>query len=102
MCPVVEQLSFVQTFYELGVRWMLIAYKRSNTAGGGCLDDDSGLTAIGRAIIDEMERVGMVLCLSHTGSKTALKALEYARHPVIFSHSNPMGRTSPAQCFLMT
>jgi membrane dipeptidase len=93
MCPVQENLSLVQTFYELGVRWMLMAYNRNNAAGGGCLDTDSGLTAIGRAIIDEMERVGMVLCLSHTGSRTAAEALEYARNPVIFSHSNPFGDT---------
>lgn len=89
MNPVQDNLTLVQTFYDLGVRWMLIAYNRNNAAGGGCLDDDSGLTEVGRAIIDEMERVGMVLCLSHTGARTALAALEYARNPAIFSHSNP-------------
>ena len=88
MCPVQDSPSFVQTFYELGVRWMLVAYNRNNRAGGGCLDDDCGLTAVGRSIIDEMERVGMVLCVSHTGARTAAEALEYARKPVIFSHSN--------------
>jgi membrane dipeptidase len=94
MYPVQADLSLVQTFYELGVRWMLIAYNRNNAAGGGCLDTDSGLTAVGRAIIDEMERVGMVLCLSHAGARTALEALEYSRNPVIFSHSNPRGDTA--------
>jgi membrane dipeptidase len=89
MCPVQDDISFVQTFYELGVRWMLIAYNRNNKAGGGCLDQDHGLTAIGRAIIDEMERVGMVLCLSHAGARTVAEALEYVRNPPIFSHSNP-------------
>jgi len=92
MCPVQNELSLVQTFYELGVRWMLIAYNYGNAAGGGCLDKrDTGLTAVGRAIIDEMERVGMVLCVSHTGVRTAAESLEYARRPVIFSHSNPYG-----------
>jgi membrane dipeptidase len=90
MVPVQEDSSFVQTFYELGVRWMSIAYNRNNAAGGGCLDEDRGLTDKGRAIIDEMERVGMVLCLSHVGSHTAAQALEYSRQPVIFSHSNPL------------
>jgi membrane dipeptidase len=93
MCPVQERLSLVQTFYELGVRWMLIAYNHNNAVGGGCLDVDCGLTDKGRAIIDEMQRVGMVLCLSHTGARTAAEALEYARGPVIFSHSNPSGDT---------
>jgi membrane dipeptidase len=92
MCPVEDNLSLVQTFYELGVRWMLIAYNFGNAAGGGCLDgEDPGLSAVGRAIIDEMERVGMVLCLSHTGARTAAEALDYASRPVIFSHSNPYG-----------
>jgi membrane dipeptidase len=91
MCPVQDDPSFVQTFYELGVRWMLIAYNRNNKAGGGCLDVDGGLTAVGRAVIDEMQRVGMVLCLSHAGARTVAEALEYARGPVIFSHSNPAG-----------
>jgi membrane dipeptidase len=91
MNPVQDDPSFVQTFYELGVRWMLIAYNRNNKAGGGCLDTDEGLSAVGRAIIDEMERVGMVLCLSHAGARTVAEALEYSRNPAIFSHSNPYG-----------
>lgn len=91
MGPVLDDISLVQTFYELGVRWMLIAYNRNNAAGGGCLDVDCGLSARGRAIIDEMERVGVVLCLSHAGARTVAEALEYARLPVIFSHSNPAG-----------
>jgi membrane dipeptidase len=94
MYPVQNDLSLVQTFYDLGVRWMLIAYNRNNAAGGGRLDEDCGLTALGRAIIDEMERVGMVLCLSHTGTRTAAEALDYARNPVIFSHSNPYADTA--------
>lgn len=93
MRAVENDLSLVQTFYELGVRWMLIAYNRNNAAGGGCLDMDCGLTPVGRAIIDEMERVGMVLCLSHAGARTVVEALEYSRNPVIFSHSNPHGDT---------
>jgi membrane dipeptidase len=94
MSAVQHQLSLVQTFYELGVRWMLITYNRNNAAGGGCLDEDHGLTMLGRKIIDEMERVGMVLCLSHAGARTATEALDYARNPVIFSHSNPYGDTA--------
>ncbi len=76
-------------FYDLGVRWMLIACNHNNSLGGGCQDSDTGLTDFGRRIIDEMERVGMVLCCSHTGYTTALEAMEYSNNPVIFSHSNP-------------
>jgi len=81
--------GLIETFYRLGVRWMLIAYNKNNRLGGGCQDNDMGLTAFGKRVIDEMERVGMVLCCSHTGYRTAREAIEYSRNPVIFSHSNP-------------
>jgi membrane dipeptidase len=81
--------GLVEIFYRLGVRWMLIAYNKNNRLGGGCQDEDSGLTDYGRLIIDEMERVGMVLCCSHTGYRTAREAMEYSKNPVMFSHSNP-------------
>jgi membrane dipeptidase len=81
--------GMVELFYRLGVRWMLLAYNKSNKLGGGCMDNDAGLTEYGKQIIDEMERVGMVLCCTHVGHRTALEAMEYARKPVIFSHSNP-------------
>jgi membrane dipeptidase len=52
--------GLVEIFYRLGVRWMLIAYNKNNRLGGGCRDEDTGLTAYGRRIIDEMQRVGVV------------------------------------------
>jgi membrane dipeptidase len=82
--------GLVQLFYDLGVRWMLVAYNRRNAAGGGCLDEaDSGLSAHGRMLLAEMKRVGMVVCCSHTGHRTALDVMAHADNPVIFSHSNP-------------
>jgi membrane dipeptidase len=83
-----DQLSLVQLYHDLGVRWMLLAYNRNNRVGGGCQDDDGGLTPFGRDLIAELERVGMQLCLSHTGHRTAREALAVATRPVIFSHSN--------------
>lgn len=80
--------GLVQLFYDLGVRWMLVAYNRNNAAGGGCTDDDGGLTPYGREVLAEMKRVGMVVCCSHTGHRTALDVIEAADNPVIFSHSN--------------
>lgn len=55
---------------------------------GGCLDDDAGLTSFGRQVLDEMARVGMVPCCSHTGWKSARDVLSHVAAPVIFSHSN--------------
>lgn len=86
-----DQLSMVELYYDLGARWMLIAYNRNNSLGGGCQDDDQGLTAFGRDVLDEMARVGMVACCSHTGYRTTMDVMEYSLKPVIFSHSNPLG-----------
>lgn len=84
-----DQLSLVQLYYDLGVRWMLMAYNVANPVGGGCMDpEDGGLTVFGRRLVDEMERVGMVVCCTHTGHRTAADVLSRATRPVIFSHSN--------------
>jgi membrane dipeptidase len=80
--------GLVALFRELGVGWMLIAYNRNNAAGGGCLDEDCGLTGHGRRVLAEMKRVGMIVCCSHTGHDTVREVMEVADNPVIFSHSN--------------
>ena len=82
-------LDMVSLFYDLGVRQMLFAYNLNNRAGGGCHDEDIGLTQFGREIIEEMNRVGMIVDCSHTGFKTTMEAMELSSKPVIFSHSNP-------------
>jgi membrane dipeptidase len=79
----------VSLFYRLGVRQMLIAYNRNNLAGGGCHDNDQGLSIFGRQVIEEMNRVGMLVDLSHTGYRTTMDVMNGASRPVIFSHSNP-------------
>jgi len=84
-----SDLTLISRFYALGVRWLLIAYNRANLVGSGCHDaHDDGLTAFGRQFLDEMDRVGMVICCSHTGYRTSRDVLERATKPVIFSHSN--------------
>lgn len=90
-CALDGQLSLVELYYDLGVRWMLIAYNRNNALGGGCQDRDAGLTDFGRDVIDEMARKGMVVCCTHTGFRTTMEVMERSRNPVIFSHSNPLG-----------
>jgi membrane dipeptidase len=86
---VADQLSLVQLYYDLGVRWMLLAYNSNNRAGGGCQDEDAGLTPFGRDLVTEMERVGLQVCVSHTGHRTVRDVFDVATRPVIFSHSNP-------------
>ncbi|SDU95231.1 dipeptidase [Pseudomonas mucidolens] len=84
-----DQLSLIELYRDLGVRWMLLAYNQNNRAGGGCQDDDPGLSAFGRSMLEEMARVGMIGCCSHTGYRTAREAIDASPAPLIFSHSNP-------------
>jgi membrane dipeptidase len=82
----------VSFYYRLGVRQMLFAYNLNNLAGGGCHDADLGLTPFGRRVIEEMNRVGMLVDCSHTGYRTTMEvldAMQGAGVPAIFSHSNP-------------
>jgi membrane dipeptidase len=80
--------GMVEVYYRLGVRQMLFAYNRNNAAGGGCHDEDRGLTPFGREVIREMNRVGMLVDGSHCGHRTTMEAMEASAAPVIFSHSN--------------
>ncbi|MEO5688157.1 MAG: membrane dipeptidase [Burkholderiaceae bacterium] len=83
-----DQLSLLGLYRDLGVRWMLLAYNRNNRAGGGCQDEDPGLSDFGRRMLHEMARVGILACCSHTGYRTAREAIDESPTPVIFSHSN--------------
>jgi len=82
-------LDMVALYHALGVRQMLFAYNRNNLAGGGCHDEDVGLTAFGRAVVGEMNRLGMVVDLSHCAYRTTMEAIELSADPCVFSHSNP-------------
>ena len=83
-----ESVDMVRFYRDLGVRQMVFAYNLNNAAGGGCHDDDGGLTDFGRAVIAEMNAVGMVIDCSHCGHRTTMEAMECSSDPVVFSHSN--------------
>lgn len=82
-------LDLLHLLYELGVRQLLVAYNRNNSAGGGCHDEDIGLTDFGRAAIAEMNTLGMLVDCSHCGLQTTMDVMAASTAPVIFSHSNP-------------
>lgn len=85
-----DDIAVLQLYYDLGVRWMLMAYNKGNEVGGGCHDEvDKGLTPFGYEVIAEMDRLGIIKCCSHTGYRTSMDVLEASKLPVIFSHSNP-------------
>ena len=86
--PLEGEVNFVQTYYDLGVRHMLLAYNQKNLVGDGCSErTDAGLSRFGVRVVQEMNRVGMIVDGSHTGYRTTMEAMEVATAPFIFSHS---------------
>jgi membrane dipeptidase len=87
--PLEYDPSLVEIYHRLGVRILQLAYNRGNPLGDGCEEPrDAGLTTLGRRMIAELNRVGMVVDVSHTGVRTSLEAVEASSAPVIASHSN--------------
>ena len=87
-----RDISLVEVFYDIGIRQMLIAKDYRSRAADGCYEtSDAGLSRYGIDLIREMNRVGMVLDLTHTGYRSSMEAMEISTAPVIFSHSNPYG-----------
>ena len=85
--PFERNLEMVAIYFKLGIRFTLLAFNNTNSAGGGAIEDvDPGLTTYGRRLVEEMDRVGMVLDLSHTGRRTTLDAMEVYTRPPLFSH----------------
>jgi len=89
-----NDLSVLGRYRDIGVRWILLAYNRRNTVGGGCHDvEDHGLTPFGFQVVAELDRLGIVKDCSHTGYRTSRDVLEASLVPVNFSHSNPRALT---------
>ena len=84
-----DDLNMISVYHALGVRQMLFAYNLNNTAAGGCHDQDTGLTEFGRAVVQEMNRVGMIVDCSHAAYTTTMDIMQASSNPVVFSHSNP-------------
>jgi membrane dipeptidase len=76
--------------HKLGLRISQLTYNERNELGDGCMEPENrGLTAFGRQAVQEMNRLGIIVDLSHVGERTALDATLYSSKPVIYSHSNP-------------
>jgi len=86
--PLEGRLERVKEFYDLGVRTLLPTYNVRNAAGSGCMDAvDEGLTTYGRALVREMNAVGMVVDGSHCSTRTGLDLAEVTQAPMVYSHS---------------
>jgi len=83
------RIELVGAYERLGVKQMLLCYNQKNLVGDGCHEPgDAGLSRFGKAVIAEMNRVGVIVDCSHTGYRTSMEAMEVSAAPVIFSHSN--------------
>jgi membrane dipeptidase len=85
-----DKLHRIEALQRLGLRMMLPACNRTNHLCDGCLDrTSSGLTRIGQLVVDESNRVGILLDCSQVGKKSTLEIIDRSQHPCVFSHSNP-------------
>ncbi len=88
--PVEGDVNMIETYHKLGVRHMLMAYNMKNRVGAGCMErHDDGLSRFGVSMIEEMNRVGMIVDATHTGYRTTMETFEVSKAPVIFSHACP-------------
>ncbi|NYZ20724.1 dipeptidase [Azospirillum oleiclasticum] len=86
--PLLSDESLVQRAAGLGLRQAALVYNRNNAAGGGCHDDDEGLTRRGRCFLAALNAAGIVPDCSHAGERTSLDVMEASTTPVVFSHAN--------------
>ncbi|WGL52804.1 membrane dipeptidase [Nocardioides sp. BP30] len=86
---VADRLDRVEAFHDLGVRVMQLTYNNANHAASGCYEAaDGGLTRFGRGFVAELNRLGMLVDLSHVGNRSAADTIASSSHPVAFTHAN--------------
>lgn len=89
--PIEDDLKLVQIFHELGVRIMQLSYNNQSLLATGCYEkDDPGITRFGKEVIREMNRVGMVIDMSHSAQRSTLEAIELSQRPIAITHANPV------------
>ena len=86
-----SNLDMLDIYHALGVRQMLFAYNLDNEAACGCHDGNTGLTDFGKAIVQRMNDLGVLVDCSHVSHRTSIDLIETSAKPVVFSHSNPCG-----------
>jgi membrane dipeptidase len=75
--------------HQMGVRILQLTYNERNAYGDGAPEpSDAGLSKAGIAAVEELDRLGIVVDLSHCGDRTTLEAIDKSAHPVLFTHAN--------------
>ena len=87
-----NEVDRIDILYGLGVRQLGVTYSESNALGSGCKEDhDGGLTMFGKQCVERMNKVGMLIDVSHCGSQTAYDAVVHSTKPIIMSHTGAKG-----------
>ena len=88
--PIEDDIKLVEKVYQLGCRFMQLTYNNQSLLATGCYEKtDSGVTNFGREVIREMNRVGLVVDMSHSAEKSTLDAIELSEKPIAITHANP-------------
>jgi len=85
-----DDIGLVEILHTLGLRFMQLTYNNQSLLAAGCYEaDDPGLTRMGREVVSEMNRVGLVVDMSHSAERSTLDAIEYSSRPIAITHANP-------------
>ena len=90
--PLEEDLKYVRILHALGLRIIQLAYDQPNYIGTGGSEPDRGITKFGQKVIDEMNRVGVLIDVSHCGDQTVMDAIKYSQDPIAITHANPRAK----------
>jgi len=88
--PIEDDIGLVEIVHTLGARFMQLTYNNQSLLATGCYEDeDPGITRMGRQVIREMNRVGLVVDMSHSAERSTLEAIEISERPIAITHANP-------------
>lgn len=88
--PIEDDIGLVEICHTLGVRFMQLSYNNQSLLATGCYEtEDPGITRMGRGVIREMNRVGLVVDMSHSANRSTLEAIEISERPIAITHANP-------------
>jgi membrane dipeptidase len=88
--PIEDDINLVEICHTLGARFMQLSYNNQSLLATGCYEaEDPGITRMGRQVIREMNRVGMVVDMSHSAERSTLQAIEISTRPIAVTHANP-------------
>ena len=88
--PISDNIGLVEEIYKLGVVFMQLTYNNQSLLASGCYEDnDSGVTRMGKEVIKEMNRLGIVIDMSHSAEQSTLDAIDLSTSPIAITHANP-------------